>query len=68
MVKRVLLCAVILMGFMSVPRVAMAGCGGDLLDCYAAAAAIDNFWYRSAAGLDCELQYAGCIRQVLVGY
>lgn len=66
MVKKVLLSAVILMGFLGVPRVAMAGCGGDLLDCYTAAAGIDNFWYRTAAGLDCELQYASCIRQILV--
>jgi hypothetical protein len=67
MVKKVLLSAVVLMGCMAVPRAAMAGCGGDLLDCYTAAAQIDNFWYRSAAGLDCELQYAGCIRLVLIG-
>lgn len=67
MVKKVLLSAVVLTGFVAVPRPAMAGCTTDLLDCYTRAAKIDSFWYRSAAGLDCELDYAGCVRQALVG-
>ena len=67
MVKKLLLSAIVLTGFMAVPRTAMAGCTIELLDCYGRAARIDNFWYRSAAGLDCELDYAGCVRQRLIG-
>jgi len=67
MVKKLLLSAVVLTGFMAVPRSAMAGCTSDLLDCYGRAAAIDNFWYRTAAGLDCELDYASCVRQRIIG-
>jgi len=67
MVKKLLLSAIVLTGFMAVPRTAMAGCTTELLDCYGRAARIDNFWYRSAAGLDCELDYAGCVRQRLIG-
>lgn len=66
MVKKVLLSAIVLTGVMAAPRPAMAGCTTDLLDCYAAAAKIDGFWYRTAAGLDCELAYAGCVRQTLL--
>ncbi len=66
MVKRLVLSVVVILGFMAVPRAAMAGCTSDLMDCYTQAAKIDNFWYRSAAGLDCELQYAGCLRAALI--
>ena len=54
-------------GFVSVPRTAMAGCTTDMADCYERAAKIDSFWYRWAAGLDCELDYAECVRIKLVG-
>jgi hypothetical protein len=70
MVKKGLLCAFVLAGVVAAPRPAMAlmaGCGSDLLDCYTRAANIDSFWYRTAAGLDCELDYADCVRQRLVG-
>jgi hypothetical protein len=67
MVKTVLVTAFVLTGFVAAPRSALAGCGGDLLDCYTRAAKIDNFWYRTAAGLDCEIDFASCVRQVLVG-
>jgi hypothetical protein len=67
MVKKVLFSAFVLAGFVAAPRPAMAGCTTDLLDCYGQAAKIDSFWYRTAAGLDCELQYAGCVRQTLIG-
>jgi hypothetical protein len=67
MVKRLLLSVVVLTGFMGMPRIAIAGCSGDLLDCYTAAAKIDSFWYRTAAGLDCELDYADCVRETLIG-
>jgi hypothetical protein len=67
MVKKLVLCVVVLTGFMGVSRTAMAGCSSDLLDCYTAAARIDSFWYRTAAGIDCEFAYADCLRQVLIG-
>ena len=67
MVKKIVLALVILAGSVAVPRTAMAGCTTGLADCYEAAAKIDNFWYRWAAGLDCELDYAECVRIKLVG-
>ena len=67
MVKKSLFCVFVLAGFVAAPRPAMAGCAGDLLDCYGRAARIDSFWYRTAAGLDCEFDYADCLRQRVVG-
>ena len=67
MVKKTLLALVILGGLFGVPRPAMAGCTTDLADCYTRAAKIDSFWYRWAAGLDCELDYAECVRIKLIG-
>jgi hypothetical protein len=67
MVKRILFAAIVLAGFVAVPRSAMAGCTTDLADCYGAAAQVDSFWYRWAAGLDCELDFAECVRIKLVG-
>lgn len=46
---------------------AQAGCSTELLDCYHQAANIDSFWYRWAAGLDCELEYVECARIKLIG-
>jgi hypothetical protein len=68
MLKQVVFAAVVLAGLVSVPRPAFAQtCTRNLLDCYGRAAKEDSFWYRWADGLDCELQYAGCVRRVLVG-
>jgi hypothetical protein len=67
MVKKILLALVVLAGFVAVPRTAMAGCTTDLADCFERAAKIDSFWYRWAAGLDCELDYAECVRIKLIG-
>jgi hypothetical protein len=67
MVKRILFAAIVLAGFVAVPRSAMAGCTTDLADCYERAAQVDGFWYRWAAGLDCELDFAECVRITLVG-
>jgi len=67
MVKRILFSVFMLTGFVAAPRPAMAvGCTTDLLDCYTRAAKVDSFWYRSAAGLDCEIDYAGCVRRRLL--
>lgn len=67
MVKKILFAAVVLMGSVAVPRQAMAGCATDLADCYERAAQVEGFWYRWAAGLDCELDFAECVRIKLVG-
>jgi hypothetical protein len=45
----------------------VGGCTTTLAECYEAAAKIDNFWYRWAAGLDCELDYAECVRIKVTG-
>ena len=66
MVKKLVFLAVILMGF-AAPRPASAGCTTDLLDCYGRAGRIDSFWYRTAAGLDCELDYTECVRLQVLG-
>ena len=67
MVKKTLLALVILSGFLGAPTPAMAGCTTDLADCYTRAAKIDSFWYRWAAGLDCELDYTDCARNKIIG-
>jgi hypothetical protein len=67
MVKKVILALVVFAGFAAAPRPAIAGCTTDLADCYEAAAKIDSFWYRWAAGLDCELDYTECVRVKLIG-
>lgn len=67
MVRKILMAALLLGGLAAAPRPAMAGCTTDLADCYEAAAKIDSFWYRWAAGLDCELDYAECVRIKLIG-
>jgi hypothetical protein len=67
MVKKTLFALVVLCGFVAAPRSAIAGCTTDLADCYARAASIDSFWYRWAAGLDCELDYTECVRIKLLG-
>jgi hypothetical protein len=49
------------------PQPATAGCTTDLIDCYYAAAAVDDFWRRWAAGIDCELDYVECVRIKIIG-
>ena len=44
-----------------------AACATGLLDCYQRAAGIDSFWYRWAAGLDCELDFVECARIKIIG-
>jgi len=67
MVKKMLLAVVLMVGFVSVPRSAQAGCTVTLSDCMVSAAKIDSTWYRFAAGLDCELDYVECVRVKLIG-
>ena len=61
-----LLALLVLVGSLAVPARASGGCTTKLLDCYADAAKIADFWYRSAAGLDCEIEYVGCVRDALL--
>ena len=67
MVKKTLLTLVVLAGFAAAPRAAIAGCTTSLGECYERAARIDSFWYRWAAGLDCELNYTDCARRRILG-
>ena len=67
MVKKMLLAAVVMVGLVAVPREALAGCTVTMSQCMEAAAKIDSFWYRFAAGLDCELDYVECVRVKLIG-
>ena len=67
MVKKIVVTLLVLSGAVAVPRSATAGCTTALADCYTAAAKVDSFWYRWAAGLDCELDYTDCVREKLIG-
>jgi hypothetical protein len=79
MVKKVFLTAVVLAALLAVPGLARAEddelemegdgdqCATALLDCYERAARVENFWYRWAAGLDCELNFTSCVRIKLIG-
>jgi hypothetical protein len=68
MVKKTVVMLIVLAGLVAAPRPAIAGCTTQLADCYEAAAKVDSFWYRWAAGLDCELDYAECVRVKVFGY
>ena len=62
-----LMAALLLAAVVFTPADARASsCNTTLLDCYTAAAKIDDFWYRTAAALDCEVDYAACLRDVLL--
>lgn len=67
MVTKMLLTAIVFAGAVAVPRPAIAGCTTNLAACFEAAAKIDNVWYRWAAALDCELDFAECVRIKLIG-
>jgi hypothetical protein len=42
-------------------------CMSNLASCYYWAAAQAGFFYMWGAGIDCELNVANCIRQLLIG-
>ena len=65
--KGVLLGMFVLLALASSARSADAGCFTELADCYQRAATIESFWYRWAAGLDCELDFVECSRVKLIG-
>jgi hypothetical protein len=51
----------------SVATSSAEGCATTLLNCYQEAAKIDSFWYRWAAGIDCELNFIECARVKIIG-
>jgi hypothetical protein len=68
--QRCILLAIFVLAAMSAtaqPSYASVGCATNLLGCYQQAASIDSFWYRWAAGLDCELDFVECARVKLIG-
>ena len=68
--QRCILLAIFMLAAMSAttqPSYASVGCTTSLLGCYQQAASIDSFWYRWAAGLDCELDFVECTRVKLIG-
>lgn len=70
MVRVMILALVVAAGTLVSPRSAMAmasSCTQDLLGCYARASQIDSWLDRWAAGMDCELDYAGCVGSVISG-
>jgi hypothetical protein len=68
MVRHILVALLLIVSTLAfAPQRAMAGCAGTLLNCYAEAARIDSFWYRTAAGLDCELDFTECVRVKVIG-
>lgn len=62
-----IMAAVFLIGDARAVHASASSCNTDLLNCYTAAARVDSFWYRWAAGLDCEFGYIECARQTIVG-
>ena len=67
MVKKILSAAFVLAGLVASPQPVFAGCTTALADCYVVASKIESFWYRWAAGIDCELDYVECVRVKLIG-
>ena len=45
-----------------------ATCFTNLGNCYYRAAVVSGFWYRWAAGLDCELGLIRCVREEASGF
>jgi hypothetical protein len=43
------------------------GCATELGHCFERAAQIESFWYRWAAGIDCELDFLECARIKIFG-
>jgi hypothetical protein len=69
MVKKLLLLALVVSGFTAIPAPARAAvsCTQDLIGCYAQASQSGSWLDVWAAGMDCELGYAGCVRRVIFG-
>ena len=68
LMQRVILLGILVLAAMSATaQPSYARCATGLLECYQRAANIDSFWYRWAAGLDCELDFVECARVKLIG-
>lgn len=65
--KGLLLGGFVVLGLVAGVRGSEAGCVTDLGHCFEEASTIDSFWYRLAAGLDCELDFVECTREKLIG-
>ena len=67
-IKRLLgVFAVLMVVFGSGGAGSAAMCTSELVQCYDEAAGRDGWLAQTAAGLDCELTYAGCLREALFG-
>ena len=42
-------------------------CRAGLRECFFRAALESNYWYMWRKGLDCEVDFADCVRHVLLG-
>jgi len=62
---RVLVALTIVFGSTAESSAAM--CSAELVQCYGDAATLGDWFARTAAGLDCEVTYAGCVREALLG-
>ena len=49
------------------PALAQRSCAAQLLTCYDRAAQQSTWIGRTAAALDCELEFAGCARKTVLG-
>ena len=65
--KRVLLALFIVAAMTGTARANEPECFTDFGHCMEAASTIDSFWYRWAAGLDCELKLINCARIAIMG-
>ncbi|HMD34700.1 MAG TPA: hypothetical protein VKH42_07025 [Vicinamibacterales bacterium] len=67
-IKRLLpVLAVLMVVIGQAGKASAATCTADLVQCYQDAAALDGWFSRSVAGLDCEITFAGCVRETLLG-
>jgi hypothetical protein len=67
-IKRLLgVFAVLMVVFGSGGAGSAAMCTAELVQCYYDAAGRDGGLEQAAAGLDCELAFAGCLREALFG-
>ena len=65
--RKMVLAIVTLLSLAPAPWAA-AGCFDDIRNCYHRAARRDNIGDRWIDGLDCELEFVGCVRQKVGGW
>jgi hypothetical protein len=59
--------ALISVGAFAVPQSAQAGCAQTYRICMINASDLETFWERTAAGVDCGIEFAGCVRRAVFG-